>query len=373
MNKERHIGRAILGFLLSLMMIITVFSSGLLLSLKLSVFKGSDINEFLDEMGFHSTIQEVVVNEIKNQIPSGNEQIANLSDEALEAIFTEEVVKDVTVSITDAITEDKEIDLNVIKDDCINAITEVSETAIDEVITELKNTTSVIDIEALTNNSVIQKYQKDYNVDVTSVIIDQMETVYGSTSISLEEIDFEEVKSEAKVAIKEHVIPVIEEKVDSVIEEANVKVNEEFKTIKEENDLKMYTDAFGMILNLITIAVIVGISVSVVIGLVQVFLVYRKQKTKGIKNICVVSAITVCLTCGVSVALGIVKNIVTETLGDEPIEKMVSKFLNTNVSNASSTLNLVAISLAVMCVGLIILLVVMNKKKNTYNDPMNIA
>ena len=176
-------------------------------------------------------------------------------------IITDDVINEVTDVMVDSIIEDKEVDLTNVKDSCMDVVTEVSEQAVDDILDELKGSTSVIDAEALKNNSVIQQYQNDFNIDVTTPILEQMENVYGSKSVELKDIDIEEVKSEAKEALKEEVIPNIEKDVDKLINETSVEVNKQIVTIKKETNIKGITKVIDWALSAVTKAIIVGIFV----------------------------------------------------------------------------------------------------------------
>ena len=204
MNREKNTGRAVAGFILTLFTCMMIFMGGLIITLRFGIFKGNDINSFFDNIDFLEAFQKIVVTEVRTKIneTTGSGEAAALSADAVDTLLTEDVVRDMTTTVTKAVLEDEPINLNEMKDECMDTVKEVSSKAVDDIIDEISETSKVVNLDALKNSSIIKQYQEDYKVDITSTIMDKMKTMYNSTSINLDEIDVEEVKAEAQNAIR---------------------------------------------------------------------------------------------------------------------------------------------------------------------------
>ena len=378
---RRGKGRAFVGFLLTYFLISSLICTSAFVVLKSTVLKGNDVKEFIKGLDFGEVVEEVVNESINstvnnnsnnNNSENSNNENGNTSNNTTnlaDKILTDDVMNDVTDVMVDAITEDKEVDLADIKDSCMVAVTEMSEQAVDDILEELKNNATVIDAETLKNNSVIQQYQADFNIDVTTPILEQMETVYGSKSVNLDEIDIEEVKSEAKQALKEDVIPTIEKDVDKLIQETNVEVNNQLKVIKKETNVKGITDAVDLLIKAVMKAIIGG-AVATLVFVVLMFVVYKKDINKAFKNIGISGILLSVVMFAVGALINIVNNIIKKEFnGNEVEDKIVNSVVGRylpKVGNAANTIAIVAIATAV----LMIVAAIVIKKKLSQKDEL---
>ena len=321
--------------------------------------------EVVEEVVNESINSTVNNNSNNNNSENSNNENSNTSNNTTnlaDKILTDDVMNDVTDVMVDAITEDKEVDLADIKDSCMVAVTEMSEQAIDDILEELKNNATVIDAETLKTNSVIQQYQADFNIDVTTPILEQMETVYGSKSVNLDEIDIEEVKSEAKQALKEDVIPTIEKDVDKLIQETNVEVNNQLKVIKKETNVKGITDAVDLLIKAVMKAIIGG-AVATLVFVVLMFVVYKKDINKAFKNIGISGILLSAVMFAVSALINIVNNIIKKEFnGNEVEDKIVNSVVGKYLPKVGNAANTIAIAAIVTAVLMIVAAIVIKKK-----------
>ena len=358
---HRGKGRSFVGFLLTYFLTSILVSTCILVSLKCTVLKGNGIKEFIKSLDIGEVVQEVVNESIKST-SSENDAVVDSVNKLADKIITDDVINEVTDVMVDAIIEDKEVDLTNVKDSCMDVVTEVSEQAVEDILDELKGSTSVIDAEALKNNSVIQQYQNDFNIDVTTPILEQMENVYGSKSVELKDIDIEEVKSEAKEALKEEVIPNIEKDVDKLINETSVEVNKQIVTIKKETNIKGITKVIDWALSAVTKAIIVGIFVTAVFAALQ-FVVYKKDINKAFKNVGIAGIITSIIMLGISIAINVVLNIIKDVFGgQEAADKVVNSITDKYMPKVGGVASTIAIVGFVVSVALIIAAVIVKKK-----------
>ena len=358
---RRGKGRSFVGFLLTYFLTSILICTCILVSLKSTVLKGNGIKEFIKSLDIGEYVEEVVNESIKSTAGENDAVVDNVNKLA-DKVITEEVINEVTDVMVDAITEDEEVDLTNVKDSCMDVVTEVSEQAVDDILDELKGSTNVIDAEALKNNSVIQQYQNDFNIDVTTPILEQMENVYGSKSVELKDIDIEEVKSEAKEALKEEVIPNIEKDVDKLINETSVEVNKQIVTIKKETNIKGITKTIDWALSAVTKTIFVGIFVTAVFVALQ-FLVYKKDINKAFKNAGIAGIITSIIMLGISIAINVVLNIIKDTFGgQEASDKVVNSVAEKYMPKVGGVASTIAIVGFVVSVALIVAAVIVKKK-----------
>ena len=326
MNRGK--GRAFVGFLLTYFLIVTLICTSLFICLRSSFLKGDDIKSFIKSLDLGEIVQEMVSTSIKDSSENKPNEDSKVSDELVDSLLTEDVISDVTDIMVDAITDEKDVDLYQVKDSCMNAVIDMSEQTVDDVIEELKANGSVIDAESLKNNSIIMQYQKDFNIDVTTPILEQMQTVYGSKSVNIEDIDVEEIKSEAKEAIKTNVIPEIEGKVDKLIKDTNIEINEQMKTFREETDIKGIIDAIELLLATMMRVIIIGIIISVVFIALQ-FWVYKKNVNKAFKNIGVAGVVLAAVMFGVSKIIDFIRKLILSAIeGQDATAKVLRNVVN---------------------------------------------
>lgn len=372
MDKQRHTGRAFLGFLLTFFMFFTLVAGGTLASLKFTILKGDDFSEFIKNLDLKDTIEEVVINEVKNMTSEENSEegdvVAGLTSNAVDALLTEDIVGEMTDTITTALTTDEEIDLTDMKDSCMNVVKDISSNTIDELLSEIESGAGIVSVDALKNSSVILQFEQDYDVDITTTIIEQVEATYGSSEISLEEIDIEEVKAEAHAAVDEHIIPAIEEQVNTYIEEANEVVNKEIRTIKEDSGFNELVDAFNLLLKIVNIALIVAAVMFVFMALVQILAVYRKEMNRGIKNTGISAVLAAVILIIVGLAVNIAKDMVLREFSTgEQIKQAVGNFVGENISSAVTGFVVTSVIFVVIFVVCLISAIIIKKKRDEKN------
>ena len=367
---RRGAGRAFLGFLLTSMLTFVLIGTCFGITLKTTVFSGDSFKDLIKNMDLGSVMEEVMleaIEENKEEI-SGSEDSTTTEFDFTEAIMSEEVVSDITDIIVEGLTEDKEVDFSVVKDGCMNALTDMSEQAVEDVLNEIKNTSNVIDAESLKNNSIIKQYQEEFDIDVTTPILEQMETVYGSKSVSLDEVDVEEVKAEAKEAVKEKVMPDVEKKVDEFIEETNIEVNKEIHAFKVDNDIQSVTDIFNPIFGVILKSIIIGSVIAVVIILLQM-LVYKKDMNKALKNVGISCILVAIAMFAFSFVCDFVAGMLTDTFNSgSAVDNAVVSIINSTIPEIGGAAKIIALVTGILFVVLIVGTIILKNKLASKED-----
>lgn len=365
MNNQKNTGRAVAGFFLTLITIIMLAAGGGIAALKLSILNCSDIDEFFDNIDFYSTVQEIVVSEIKNRISDDGTQngtTGGLTENVVDKLLTEDIVKDMTNSITDAITNDKEIDLGNVKDKCIDKVTDLSNQAVDDILDEISRTSDVVNIDTLQSSTVLQQYQKDYNVDIMSLIVNEIENVYGEPSVSLEKIDIDEVKAKTKTAVIDSAVPMIEESIGTYIDEANKVADAQVAKIKESGELSHLTAALKVLISLANIALAILVVIAVAASLVQIFVVYGSKKSSAFRNIAIATGVSSAILMISGGAINFVRSMLGSVFGNNSSEEILKKFADSNISKISGDMFVVGSVFAVIFVSFICASLFMKKR-----------
>ncbi|MBQ2745937.1 MAG: hypothetical protein IJF37_10055 [Lachnospiraceae bacterium] len=355
---------AILGFLLTFLIVLSLILGGVLISLKTTLLKGGDINEILENTNVYGTITDVVTNEITN----GNEDFG-LSEDAVSKVFSEDVLKDATKTMTEAIKNNEDIDISGVKDQCMDVVTEVSEQAVDDILDEIKESSDVVSVDVLKQNSSLQQLEADYNVDITTVISDYVEDTYGTTTVNIADVDIEQIRTEAKESLKETVIPTIEETVDKCIVQVNEAVNKEIKEANEEYDISGVINKIEGALDIITVIMIITIVISIVFAILQITVVYRKRMNRGFRNVSIGALISGIIVAIFGIIINILKGVLVDSIGgtQDSIEKALVEFVEKNigaVSNRTIVIGVVYIVIAAACMAVAIVF----KKRTGEND-----
>lgn len=364
MNRGK--ARAFVGFLLTCFLVTALIGTIFFVCLRSSVLRGKDIKSLIKSLDLGEIVQ-VVVSETVKESTNNSDSKKQISDKLVEALITDDVISDVTDMMVEALTDDKDIDLGEAKASCMAAVTKMSEQTVDDVIDELVKNETVIDAESLKNNSVINQYQKDFNIDITTPILENMQTIYGSKSVNIKDIDVEEAKVEAKEAVKQTVIPAIDKKVNRFIKKTNMEINEELNELRKETNIKGMMYSLQFFLAAITKAVIIGAIVSGLLMILQ-FIVYKKDINKAFKNIGIAGIFLTIIMFVISKLFEFIRKILISSIeGDEAAVNVIKNIVNRYVPKVESMTASIAMISIIISIALIVAAVVI-KKKLTGND-----
>ncbi len=357
--KKPSKGVAFLGFFITFLMVICLVSGGVLMSVKTTILNGNDINEILENNDIYGTISQIVVSDI-----SASKDEMGFSKEAVEKIFSKDVLKDSAATMMDAIKNNEDIDFSGMKDECMDIVKEVSNKAVDDIFDEIKKSSDVVSVEVLKQSEIIKQLEKDYNVDISSVIVDYVEDTYGDVTVNIEDIDIEQVKEDTKKSLDETVIPAIEETVDEYIVEVNASVN---KQIKETNEEYNISDAINMIesaLNIVNIIMIVTLALSFMFALLQIVVLYKKRMNRGFRNVSIAMLISGIVVLLVGIILNVAKSLFESTVGDGNgnLEHKLLDFITGNIGNVSTRTMIIGFVYFGMAVVFMVVAIILKKK-----------
>lgn len=267
-----------IGFIVSLLLFILLLANGILLGLKTTILKGDDLVSVLENANLFETVTEVVVSEISN-VGEGT----GLGDVAGE-LLTEDVVAEVAQNVTTAVVNNEEVDLSGMKDTYVESIKTTSSTMVDEVINEITQNGTEISRESLDNNPLVQSMAASYGVDISSMVMGYVEETYGTTTISVDQVDVEAVKQSAQAKVEEVVVPMAEEVMDTYIEQINTEVNETIRTLQQKIDISGILATIEKVIGLLE-KIIIALCVVILLFVVIEFLLFKGFTYKAFKNI----------------------------------------------------------------------------------------
>lgn len=352
-------GIAFLGFLLTFLMVLCLIVSGLLMAIKTTILSGDDIDEILENTNVYGMITDIVSSEI-----SSSTSDTGLSKEAIDKFFSEDVLKSATKTMTDAIKNNTDVDLSVIKKQCMEVVKEESEKAVDDVLDDIKVSSDVVSIEVLRSNEIIIQLEKDYNVDISSVISDYVGDTYGSTTVNVADIDIEKIRTEAKKTLNETVIPTIEEAVDEYIVESNETVNEQLREMNEEYDISGTINVVEDAVGTCKVIMIITLVVTLIFALLQIVFVYKKRMNRGIRNTSIATLVSGIIVLLLGMMVNVIESFVVSAIGkpSDNIEQRIVSFITDNIAAVGSRIILIGAIYLGISIVLMILAIVVKKK-----------
>lgn len=388
-------GRTALGFFLTFFMTITLMINGLVMGVKTTILNGSDVSEVLENMNFYDVLSDLIKSELTKSsdgtdISAGeiavvvtNDEVAisddnvagiNISNETIEAIFGEDVLKEVTKTLTDAIKNNQDVDLSSTKDQCVANVENLAMQLIDDVVNEIQNMESdTISAETLVQLNTVQKMKNDYNVDVDTIITDYVKDNHGSDSINIADVDLEAIRTEAKDTVKNDVMPELEETIDDYMTEITETVNESIKEANASYDLSGLMKSIEEAINILGTIMLVCI-IAAVLFMALEMVIYRKEINRGFRNVFISTLIAGIFTLVMSVVVGVVKGIFSSVVGEgeDAVSMAVSKLIGDNIGAVGDRVMLVAIVYIVISVACLVAAIIIKKniKKNDDIDSM---
>lgn len=347
--KSSGAGKAVLGLILSFIMIPLLVINGYFISLKSTILKGDSINDLLDNCNFYSTVQEVVIDELYN-----NAKALGLSRDALNDLFPENTLSDAAENITNAITSNESIDLSYLKDDCMDIAKSTADAVTDTVFESFESSSKTFDVTSLTSNTVLKQFEEDYNVTITDSVVNGLESTYGTTTIDLSAIDSSEIKASISETLTEKVYPAIDNVFDEYITEANNLVNQ---AIREFNDNYHMNDMFKIVektLDSLYIAICIMIIIVLALFAIQLLL-YRPYIYKAFKNFSITALISGIIILISGMFILFIKDMILSDLLDSygSIADVITDFVDSNLSSVNNMIiavGVVYIILFIICI-----------------------
>lgn len=363
--KTSHTGRAFLGFLLTFFVVVFFIIQGLTISLKSSFLKGNSIASTLESMGFYDTLQELIVSEISNN--AGN---INLSEDAVNKIFSKNTIAEVSEVFTEAIIDGKDVDISFIKDDCLDITKSVTssvvDTVVDTVFKEFNDSSKTIDISSITSNSNIKQLEADYGISVTKTIEDTISSKFGTTTIDLSVIDSNDVRESVDKALVDTLYPTISTAFDTYSDDINALINESVDEIKSDYNLDMAFKKTDSLLKSFSLTNIVIIVISIVLVCLEILL-YRKEMRRGFRNIAIASLLSGIFYGIITMAITFVKDLIFSNLNTfEKAEKVVKDFVEQLVNNFYGCILIICIVYIVVSISCFIASSILKAKERKF-------
>ena len=408
-EKKSTGGRAFLGFLLTFLMTIALIVNGLVMSVKTTILNGSDVSEILENLNVYEVLSDLISSEISKATTDDSDtdedtdseagvdvsvkEIAkvattadvtpsddtadtdsiNISEDAINAIFGEDILKEITKVVTDSIKNEQDVDLSGVKDKCMVNVEDLALSLIDDVVDEIEEMDAdTLSAETVKNLSSVQKIKKDYGVDVDTIVSDFVQNNHGSDTINIADVDFEALRTEAKSTVKNDVMPKLDKTMDTYIADVSKTVNDSIKDANEAYNISGLINGVEDAVSTLNIVMLSCIIVAVVFAALQ-FLIYRTCINRACRNIFISTLISGIFTLIFAMFVGTAKNLVSSILGSDgdAITKAVSKLIVDNIGAVGDRMLLIAIVYIVVAILALVASIVIKKKLYTNSDEPN--
>lgn len=340
--RERHVGRAIVGFLISFFMVCLLIGNGLLITLKTTIFRGSDVMDILKNANVFDTASQLFMNEIE----------ADMAEEpmlksAMEAIFSEELLTNVTSDVTQALVDGEEVDLTGVAQECLVAIESTSNEMIDQVFDEVA-ASGEISLEALLQNEQLQLYEQEFGREFTPIIEEYISSTYGDTTIKIDATELEKLKSETKATLKDELMPELEEVVDVYMAYVNKSVNQELQAMNDEYHITEIIRYVESTMNMILLFILIITILVILLMVAELLLVYRNAMDRGLRNIGVSAIIAGLVVAIVGAVTSVANSFLVGAIGiagitQDVVVDILVNFMKANLNKLTVGFLLVAV------------------------------
>ncbi len=340
--KKTNVGRAILGFLISFFMVCLLIGAGLLIGVKTTILKGSDVMDILENANTFGMISELFTSELEATMRD-----EPMMQEVVATIFSEDVLTEMTSDMTQAIVSGEDVDLSGVAEECLSTLESTSDKMIDQVFEEV-TPNGEINVSALAQSEILKSYEQQFGMEITPWIEEYVSSTYGDTTIKVDEAELESVKSEAKAALKDEIMPALEDAVEVYIADVNLAVNQELQAMNQEYRISEIIQMIEGIMDMIQIAILILILFVVILSVAELALVYRNAKNRGLRNIgvsAIIAGLVIALVGAVtSVANSFLVGVVGMTgLNQDAITDILMNFIEANLSKLGIGFLLIAV------------------------------
>ena len=232
--EARNIGRAILGFLISFFVVCLLIGNGILIGLKTTVLRGSDVMDLLENTNAFDVVSQLMMTELDSEME--DEPVLK---SVMETVFSEELIREVASDVVCALATGEDVDLTGVAKKCLITVKATYEDMIDTVFDEV-GAKGEISLDELMQNELLQVYEREFGREFTPILRKYIRSTYGDSVIRIDEDELENLKSKTKTALREELFPEIENVVDAYMVYINKTVNQELQVINDECDANHY-------------------------------------------------------------------------------------------------------------------------------------
>ena len=357
MKRKSNPGRAFLGFFMTFITIILFISSGLLFALKTSILRGKNIDNILKNSGFYSLINDSVKEELYK-----HSQELGVSNDAIDEILSSDIIEKSASKMIDVISSPEDIDFSGIKDECISVAEKTSDMVVDAAFNIIKETGDSFDVSKLGQNETINKFQKDYGLNVTEIIEKEVKDKTGSTVINTSSANMDELKAEVKDIVSTEIIPVISDTIDDY----TAKLDDMAKETANELNMKYrINDLIGLVetsLSILTFVSALVLGIAIALSALQI-LVYKNEKNRALRNVGISTVVPGILMISIYMAsVTIFKEVLRHITVTDNLEMAIKEFIEKNAYSLCNRFLVIGIIFMVIFVACTVLSIILKKK-----------
>ncbi|MBQ7943719.1 MAG: hypothetical protein IJ326_06645 [Lachnospiraceae bacterium] len=358
--EKPNVGRAILGFLISFLMICLLIADALLIGLKTTILKGTDIVDILQNADAFGMVSELFESELEATM--GDEP---MMQEIVATVFSEDMLTEITSDVIQALVNDGEVDLSGVAQDCLNMLESTSDEVIDQAFDKAASS-GEISLDVLLQSKLFQSYEEQFGMELAPLMEEYVRDIYGDTTIKVDANELEALKGEARTALKEEIMPVLEDAVEVYIADVNIVVNQELQAINEQYHIAEMVRLIESIMDTIQIAIIALTLVVFLLIVLELLVVYRKAMNRGIRNIGVSAIFAGLMLAIIGAVTSIANSFLVSVVGisgmaQDAMLDIIMNFVEANLQKTGTGFLLIAALYFVGAVVCLILSARMNK------------
>lgn len=331
-NTSFRAGRAFLGIFLSLLVFILLIVEGYLFSLKSTILKGDSIEDILEHSGFYTSMESVLVNELLD-----SSETIGLSKDTLTELFPSGTLSESADVIVSSIANNEPVDLSYIKDDCVNMVETTSEKVVASVFDDFKSSSQTIDASHIANHSAIADFEKDFGIEISDTIAEEINLAFGSTTVDSSSLDIDKAKATVNDTLSHTLYPVIEQAVDQYVDLANDLISRAISQMNNDYHIDDFFKSANKGLANLHTAIIVLLVLIFLVMAIQLLL-YKPYIHRAFRNIsitCFLSGIIIFIS---SMALQFIRDIMLDELWEptDSTSTILGDFIDTNISSLNN-------------------------------------
>ena len=341
--QRSHPLRAFLGFILTLLLFISLTLFCVTSALKQSVLKGDTVTDILDNSDIYDTVEDIVLSEFSDKYEK-----LGISDEMVSKIMQNDAVQENLSQMTESILAGEHVDLSDMKDDVMNIADSTASDVIDSSFEAAEKAGGSVDLKDIVSNQEFTDMENQLGVSVSDAVVDAASDKLGTTTIDLDSATSEKSKQILKETVSNEILPKIDSTFDTYINDINSLANEAVDKINKDtsfsekiNDANKYLSYFSKTVEILMI-------ICVVLVILE-FLLYIRDINRSFKNCSICFLFSAMIILAIVLGLEYSKKILPDVIktGTEKMDEIILSFINNNFSSISDAFTLFTILLFV--------------------------
>ncbi len=276
----RHFFRGLIGFILTILILIVGLAFCLGDSLKNSILDVDSLSEFASKNDMYENATDIAIEYLVE-----HSKDFGVSGQTIRDVVPKDILNDTAEKVVDSLEKGEDIDLSYLKSECNEYASIVCEAVVTETLEKVKANEGILDETVAAAFEQAEAFADDYlDVDVKKVLMDTLQEAYQDTKLKVTSMNIDEVRNTMKKGLMKNVLPTFNELFDDNIDEINKKVNDELNDLNDEMQLKEVFQEFEDYVDLFH-KIVWGLLAVVVVLAILEFVLYHKELYRACRNV----------------------------------------------------------------------------------------